>query len=155
VRRGGRKSPGRQRNRDKRKGSLSTKTLSAAARKRSAPVPEARSGPEETLALVLSRLDDDKAADTVKIDLRGKTTLADYMVVASGRSHRHVGAIAEHLTEALATAGIAGVRTEGLPNCDWVLIDAGDVIIHVFRPEVRSFYNLEKMWARARRGAEA
>jgi ribosome-associated protein len=72
------------------------------------------------------------------------------MVVASGRSQRHVGAIAEHLVEALEKRGLRGVRVEGLPHCDWVLIDAGDVIVHVFRPEARAFYNLEKMWSRAR-----
>ncbi len=129
--------------------------LSAPARKRAAPVSRGRPDPEETLALVIARLDDDKAADTIRIDLTGKTTLADYMVVASGRSHRHVGAIAEHLRETLAKAGVHGMRVEGLPHCDWVLIDAGDVIVHVFRPEVRSFYNLEKMWARARPQTEA
>ena len=129
--------------------------LSAPALKRAVPVSRGRRDPEETLALVLARLDDYKAADTIQIDLKGKTTLADYMVVSSGRSHRHVGAIAEHLREALAKAGVHGVRIEGLPHCDWVLIDAGDVIIHVFRPEVRSFYNLEKMWARARPQTEA
>jgi ribosome-associated protein len=75
------------------------------------------------------------------------------MVVASGRSHRHVGAIAEHLREALHKGGVPRVRVEGLPHCDWVLIDAGDVIVHVFRPEVRTFYNLERMWARTRPGA--
>jgi ribosome-associated protein len=100
--------------------------------------------------MVLTRLDDDKAADITTIDLKGKTTLADYMVVASGRSQRHVGAIAEHLLEALAKSGISRAHAEGLPHCDWVLIDAGDVIVHVFRPEVRTFYNLERMWARPR-----
>jgi ribosome-associated protein len=124
--------------------------LNVAAKKRAAPVSGHRPSPEETLALILARLDDDKAADATTIDLKGKSTLADYMVVASGRSHRHVGAIAEHLLEALGKAGVRGARAEGLPHCDWVLIDAGDVVVHVFRPEVRSFYNLEKMWMRAR-----
>lgn len=100
--------------------------------------------------MILARLDDSKAVDTATIDLHGKTSLADFMVVASGGSNRHVSAIAEHLLEALEKSGVAGVRTEGIPNCDWVLIDAGDVIVHVFRPEVRDFYNLEKMWSRAR-----
>ncbi len=81
------------------------------------------------------------------IDITGKTTIGDHMVVASGRSHRHVGAIAEHLLHDLKEGGFGNARVEGLPQCDWVLIDAGDVIVHVFRPEVRSFYNLEKMWA--------
>jgi ribosome-associated protein len=123
---------------------------SAVARKgRTAPVSKGPA-PAEILALVLSRLDDEKAADTTAIDLRGKTSIADHMVVTSGRSQRHVGAIAEHLVQALEKHGLRGVRVEGLPHCDWVLIDAGDVIVHVFRPEAREFYNLEKMWARTR-----
>lgn len=151
----GRKPPKRGRERDEKKGTPSVPVLSSARRKQAAAVSGARPDPEETLALVLAHLDDDKAADTVKINLKGKTTLADYMVVSSGRSHRHVGAIAEHLRETLAKAGVHGVRVEGLPHCDWVLIDAGDVIVHVFRPEARSFYNLEKIWARARPQTEA
>jgi ribosome-associated protein len=87
-----------------------------------------------------------KAEDTVEIDLIGKTSIADTMIIASGRSHRHVGSIAERVLEALKERGFRSVRVEGLPACDWVLIDAGDVLIHIFRPEVRSFYNLEKMW---------
>ena len=88
-----------------------------------------------------------KAEDTVTIDLTGKSSIADTMVVTSGRSHRQVGAIADRLLEDLAKSGLPDVRVEGIPHCDWVLIDAGDVIVHLFRPEVRSFYNLEKMWA--------
>jgi ribosome-associated protein len=87
-----------------------------------------------------------KAEDTVSIDLRNKTAIADTMVVTSGRSHRHVGSIADRVVEDLRKAGCKNLRVEGMPNCDWVLIDAGDVIVHVFRPEVRDFYNLEKMW---------
>ena len=93
-----------------------------------------------------------KAEETVTIDLSGKTTIGDYMVVTSGRSNRHVAALADHLLEDLARAGLPDTRVEGLPHCDWVLIDAGDVIVHVFRPEVRAFYNLEKMWAPGRTG---
>jgi len=104
---------------------------------------------KETLRLALARIDDMKAEDTVTIDLTGKSSIADAMIVTSGRSHRQVGAIADHLLKDLAAAGVA-VRVEGMPNCDWVLIDAGDVIIHVFRPEVRTFYNLENMWAPGR-----
>ena len=100
----------------------------------------------ETLRLILARLDDMKAEDTTTIDLRGKSAIADYMVVTSGRSNRHVGSVADRVLEDLHAAGIRDVRVEGMPLCDWVLIDAGDVIVHVFRPEVRSFYNLEKMW---------
>ena len=114
-----------------------------------APISQAQLDAEEILTLVLARLDDDKSEDTVSIDLRGKTSIADYMVVSSGRSQRHVGAIAEHLIEALKAAGMRHVRVEGQPACDWVLIDAGDVIVHVFQPEVRSFYNIEKMWSGA------
>ena len=107
-----------------------------------------RPATEETLRLVLARIDDLKAEDTVTIDLSGKTSIADVMVVTSGRSNRQVAAIADHLLKDLAEAGVRGVRVEGMPHCDWVLIDAGDLIVHVFRPEVRAFYNLEKMWAR-------
>jgi ribosome-associated protein len=116
------------------------------------PVSPVRPDAEETLRLVLARLDDMKAEDTVTIDLSGKTTIGDYMVVTSGRSNRHVGAVADHVLEDLAKAGVPDARVEGLPHCDWVLIDAGDVIVHVFRPEVRAFYNLEKMWASSRAG---
>ena len=104
----------------------------------------------ETLRIVLARLDDMKAEDTATIDLRDESSITDYMVVTSGRSNRHVGSVAERVIEDLREAGLAGVRTEGMPHCDWVLIDAGDVIVHVFRPEVRAFYNLEKMWTRGR-----
>ncbi len=87
-----------------------------------------------------------KAENTVSIDLRGKSSVTDYMVVTSGRSNRHVGAVAENVVKALKEAGIPGVHVEGLTNCDWVLIDSGDVVVHVFRPEVREFYNLERLW---------
>ena len=97
--------------------------------------------------LILGRLDEDKAQDVVFIDLKDKSSVADGMIVASGRSHRHVGALADHLLRALKDHGHGRARVEGLPHCDWVLIDAGDVIVHLFRPEVRSFYNIEKIWA--------
>ena len=97
--------------------------------------------------MVLATLDDMKAEDTLPINITGKTTIADFMVVTSGRSQRHVGSIADRVLEALHRAGVADARVEGMPHCDWVLIDAGDVVVHVFRPEVRAFYNLEKMWA--------
>jgi len=112
-----------------------------------AEVPNAPLTAEDILALVQARLEDDKSEEVVSIDLRGKTSIADFMVIASGRSQRHVGAIAEHLLEALKAAGIKQVRVEGQPACDWVLIDANDVIVHVFQPEVRAFYNIEKMWS--------
>ena len=97
--------------------------------------------------LILNRLDDEKAQDVVFIDLKDKCSVADGMIVASGRSHRHVGAMADHLLRALKDAGCGRARVEGLPHCDWVLIDAGDVIVHLFRPEVRAFYNIEKIWS--------
>ncbi len=100
---------------------------------------------EEILKLVLARLDDMKAEDILTIDLRNKSSIGDYMVVSSGRSQRHVGSVADRVVEDLDKVGIA-TRVEGVPHCDWVLIDAGDVIVHVFRPEVRAFYNLERMW---------
>ena len=94
----------------------------------------------------LQSLEDSKAENIVSIDIQGKSPLADYMIVASGRSHRHVAAVAEHLLRALKDAGFGNARVEGLSGADWVLIDAGDIIVHVFRPEVREFYNIEKMW---------
>ncbi|MCJ8144373.1 ribosome silencing factor [Ancylobacter sp. A5.8] len=130
--------------------------LSAAASSpATAPVSEPRYDAEEILALVLTRLDEDKAEDIISIELRGKTTIADYMVVASGRAQRHVGALAEHLVEALKGRGVKNIRVEGFPACDWVLIDADDVIVHIFQPEVRSFYNIEKMWSGAHADASS
>jgi ribosome-associated protein len=96
---------------------------------------------------VLGSLDDDKAEDIVTIDLRNKSAMADYMVIASGRSTRQVGAMADHLMRKVKTDGFGTATTEGMPQNDWVLIDAGDVIVHLFRPEVRAFYNIEKMWS--------
>ncbi|MBN8939221.1 MAG: ribosome silencing factor [Rhizobiales bacterium] len=120
---------------------------------KSAPLtgtPATSPAPAEVLKIVLDTLEDNKAEEVQTIDLKGKTSIADAMVVSSGRSHRHVGALADYLVQALKEAGVPQVRVEGLPACDWVLVDAGDVIIHVFRPEVRTFYNLEKMWSAAR-----
>lgn len=95
----------------------------------------------------MESLEDDKAEDPTVIGLAGKTTIADFMIIASGRSSRHVAAIAEHLETKLKKSGVPKVGVEGKSHADWVLLDAGDVIVHVFRPEVRAFYNLEKMWA--------
>ncbi|WP_236643825.1 ribosome silencing factor [Flavisphingopyxis soli] len=97
-------------------------------------------------ALVLASLDDDQAIELVTIPLAGKSSIADHMVIASGRSTRHVAAMANKLAERIKREGKRNVRIEGLPTADWVLVDADDVIIHLFRPEVRSFYNLERMW---------
>lgn len=103
-------------------------------------------GSDGLLKLILGVLDDAKAEDTMAIDLDGKSSMGDYIVVTSGRSGRHVGAIADRMTRALKDNGFGRAGVEGLPHCDWVLIDAGEIIVHVFRPEVREFYNLEKMW---------
>ncbi len=91
-------------------------------------------------------LGDDKAQSIVVIDLAGKTDIADFLVIASGNSQRQVGAITEHLRNRLKASGLTGISVEGAAHCDWVLIDAGDVVVHLFRPEVRAFYSLEKMW---------
>ena len=120
-----------------------------------APLPPAKGLQTETGKLVrsiLAALDDSKAEQVISIDLNGKTSIADVMLIASGRSGVHVGAIAERVVKTCKEAGIASPRVEGLPHCDWVLVDAGDVIVHVFRPEVRQFYNLEKMWGGDRPG---
>lgn len=102
--------------------------------------------PADALQAILKSLEDSKAEDLVSIDITSKSSLGDYMVVASGRSHRHVSAIAERLLQDLKAAGAGDLRVEGMPHSDWVLIDQGDVIVHIFRPEVRYFYNIEKMW---------
>ena len=107
------------------------------------PAPEA----EALHALVLQSLDDDQAVETISIPLAGKSSIADYMVIASGRSSRQVASMAAKIAEKVKAEFRRTARIEGLPAADWVLIDAGDVIVHLFRPEVRSFYNLERMWA--------
>ena len=114
------------------------------------PAPHDRGADEqaETLhSLVLRSLDDDKALDVVSIPLNGKSNIADYMVIASGRSTRQVAAMAQKLSVRIKQELGRNVRIEGLPVADWVLLDADYVIVHIFRPEVRSFYNLERMWA--------
>jgi len=113
----------------------------------SAPAsPSAGSSPEDLHALVMQSLDDDQAQETISIPLAGKSSIADHMVIASGRSSRHVAAMAQKLAERIKKETGQIARIEGLATADWVLIDAGDVIVHLFRPEVRSFYNLERMW---------
>jgi ribosome-associated protein len=106
-----------------------------------------KGNPEKLLGIACENLDEAKALDIVSIDLEGKSSIADYMIVASGRSTRHVGAIADQVMKALKKETKFRIKVEGLPHCDWVLIDGGDVIVHIFRPEVREFYNLEKMWS--------
>ena len=110
-------------------------------------------GSEALLTIITAALDEAKAEEVVAIDIKGKSSIGDYMVIASGRSDRHVGAIAEQLQRKLKEKGLGRVRIEGLEACDWVLLDTGDIIVHIFRPEVREFYNLEKMWS-AERPAE-
>jgi ribosome-associated protein len=114
-----------------------------------APAPQEEGAqPAEALHdLVLRSLDDDQAVEVVSIPLTGKSSIADHMVIASGRSSRQVASMAQKLTERIKRELGRNVRIEGLPVADWVLIDAEDVIVHLFRPEVRSFYNLERMWA--------
>lgn len=106
-------------------------------------------------ALVRASLDDDKAEDILSLDIRGKSSVADVLIVASGRSQRHVGALADHVVRKLKEAGVNQIRVEGMPHCDWVLVDAGDLIVHLFRPEVRSFYAIEKIWSPAKAAASA
>jgi ribosome-associated protein len=108
---------------------------------------EATLAADELSKIVLASLEDDKAEDVVVIDLTDKSSVTDAMIIASGRSQRHVSALADHVLRRLKEAGAGRVRAEGLAAADWVLIDAGDVIIHLFRPEVRAYYNLEKMWS--------
>jgi len=105
-------------------------------------------------ALILAQLDEDQAQDLVSIPLEGKSSVADFMVIASGRSTRQVAAMAQHLSEKIKKSGSHAPRIEGLPAADWVLVDAGDVVVHLFRPEVRSFYNLERMWGFGDDGAK-
>ncbi len=132
------------------------RTATGAARS-SAPHPEALPNADASdvlLKRILAWLDDAKAEDIVTIDLNGKSSIGDYMIIASGRSDRHVGAIGDQILRKLKDEGHGRVRMEGMPQCDWVLIDTGAVLIHLFRPEVREFYNLEKMWSAQRSGDE-
>ncbi len=112
----------------------------------SSSVLESGDAARHTLKLVLASLEESKSEDVVSIDIAGKSALGDYMVVVSGRSSRHVSAICDNLLRDLKSAGYGNARVEGLSAGDWVLIDVGDVIIHVFRPEIREFYNIEKLW---------
>jgi ribosome-associated protein len=130
---------------------LKGKTLRTALRKKADVLPSpaglsVTDASSRALETVLASLEDSKAENIVSIDIQGKSSLGDYMVVASGRSHRHVAAVSEQLLKALKDAGFGNARVEGLSGADWVLVDTGDVIVHVFRPEIREFYNIEKMW---------
>lgn len=117
----------------------STTPASATA---SAPSPESQA----LHALIMHQLDEDQAQEVMSIPLAGISSIADHMIIASGRSSRHVAAMADKISSRIKQEGMGYPRLEGLPTADWVLIDAGDVIVHLFRPEVRSFYNLERMW---------
>jgi ribosome-associated protein len=107
---------------------------------------EALTPAADLISVALKALDDIKAEEIVEIELSGKTSIADAMIIASGRSQRHVGAIADAVMRALKAKGHETIGVEGLPLCDWVLIDAGDLVVHIFKPEIRAFYNLEKIW---------
>lgn len=118
--------------------------------------PDVVSGPPNKALLdaILEQLDDDKAEDVVTVDMSGKSAMCDYLVIASGRSQRQVAAMAEHLRERMKPMLPVAPPIEGLPQGDWVLVDAGDVIAHIFRPEVRAFYRLERMWGLETPGAQ-
>jgi ribosome-associated protein len=132
------------------------RTAIEGARKGAPPTEMVRehAGSEPLLKKVVHWLDEAKAEEIVTIDLKGKSSIGDFMVIATGRSDRHVGAVAEQLRKHFKDSGVATVRVEGLETCDWVLIDAGDILVHVFRGEVRDFYNLEKMWSASRPGEQ-
>jgi ribosome-associated protein len=117
-----------------------------AVRQRATAKRSAERLPSDLLKIVEKSLDADKAEDIISIDLTGKSTIADYMVIATGRSNRQLASMAQHLDEKLAKSGIKQVSIEGLTQGEWVLLDGGDVIVHLFKPETRRFYNLEKMW---------
>ena len=113
----------------------------------SMPSPQDSKESRDLANLILDVLDEHSAQDIIEIDIRGKSSISDYMIVTSGRSNRHVGALSDYLIKSLKNIGKKNIGIEGLKNCDWVLIDVGDVIVHLFRPEVRAFYNIEKIWS--------
>ena len=113
----------------------------------SMPSPQDSKESRDLANLILDVLDEHSAQDIIEIDIRGKSSISDYMIVTSGRSNRHVGALSDYLIKSLKNIGKKNIGIEGLKSCDWVLIDVGDVIVHLFRPEVRAFYNIEKIWS--------
>jgi ribosome-associated protein len=113
----------------------------------SMPSPQDSKESRDLANLILDVLDEHSAQDIIEIDIRGKSSISDYMIVTSGRSNRHVGALSDYLLKSLKNIGKKNIGIEGLKSCDWVLIDVGDVIVHLFRPEVRAFYNIEKIWS--------
>jgi ribosome-associated protein len=142
--------------RAKRNATLSLTPHSAAAPAASSPTASGKAQPTDILSqTIVEGLEDAKAEDIVLIDLSGRTTLADRMFIASGRSSVHVGAIADRVVKACRDAGYPAPKVEGMPLCDWVLLDAQNAIVHIFRPDVRRFYNLEKMWSADRPGEAA
>ena len=120
--------------------------MAASPKKTAQPAEPTQTEKTKMIDIVLHSLEEAKAEQTVAIDIAGKSSLADHMVVTSGRSNRHVSAVADQVMRALRDNGFDKPRVEGLPHADWVLVDGGDVIVHIFRPEVREFYNIEKMW---------
>lgn len=130
-----------------RKAARAAKAAKVAPKVRAKAVPVAKPVWPPLVEAALRCLDDAKAEDVITIDLTGKSTLADTMIVASGRSNRHVNAIADQIMIEMKKHGQHNLRVEGIPQCDWVVVDAGDILMHIFRPEVRSFYNLEKLWS--------
>ena len=146
---------GRKSTRAKRNATLNLTPHPAAAPGRS-PISSGRAPTPDALSqIIVEGLEDAKAEDIVSIDLFGRTTLADRMIIASGRSSVHVGAIADRVVKACREAGYPSPKVEGMPLCDWVLLDAQNAIVHIFRPDVRRFYNLEKMWSADRPGESA
>jgi ribosome-associated protein len=144
---------GANRPRAKRNATLTFTSYSAATLNSRSPAAPDNSPTAESLSqIIVEGLEDAKAEDIVSIELAGRTTLADLMIIASGRSSVHVGAIADRVVRACRDAGFPSPKIEGMPLCDWVLLDARDAIVHIFRPDVRQFYNLEKMWSADRPG---
>jgi ribosome-associated protein len=147
---------GPNRPRAKRNATLIPTPHPAAARTARGPAVPANSLTADLLSqIIVEGLEDAKAEDIVSIDLLGRTTLADRMIIASGRSSVHVGAIADRVVRACRDAGYPSPKVEGMPLCDWVLLDAQNAIVHIFRPDVRRFYNLEKIWSADRPGESA
>jgi ribosome-associated protein len=140
----------------KRNATLSLTPHDAAVRAAGSPAASGEAQTADVLPqIIVEALEDAKAEDIVSIDLSGKTTLADRMIIASGRSSVHVGAVADRVVKACRDAGYPSPKVEGVPLCDWVLLDVQNAIVHIFRPDVRRFYNLEKMWSADRPGEAA
>ena len=147
---------GENRPRAKRNATLTLTPLPAAAPAARGSASSGKAPTADMLSqIIVEGLEDAKAEDIVSIDLLGRTTLADRRIIATGRSSVHVGAIADRVVKACRDAGFPSPKVEGMPLCDWVLLDAQNAIVHIFRPDVRRFYNLEKMWSPDRPGEAA